>query len=160
MAQARWFAHRQIILFRKALPAISAPVDAAASSHNIRVMAASSDLSETLRRTGNQKGGKPTRATPLPTPTPAGATDAGRQSWYSEGTGLAARPQGTPASGGDECRRIAPLLRRCRAAAQRIWCPRPTSPGTTRCACRPYARRQGSCARLPESQPACRPHRE
>src|ERR1700680_1028003 len=49
-------------------------------------------------------------ATPSTDSTPAGATDAGRQSWYEEGTGLTARPQGTPASGGDGCQRIAPLL--------------------------------------------------
>jgi hypothetical protein len=49
-------------------------------------------------------------ATPSTHSTPAGATDAGRQSWYSAGTGLAARPQGTPASGGDGCRRIAPFV--------------------------------------------------
>jgi len=58
---------------------------------------------------------------------PAGATYAGRQSWYLAGTGLAARPQGTPASGGDGCQRIAPLLRRCQAARRRTWCPGSTS---------------------------------
>src|SRR5208337_1742679 len=55
------------------------------------------------------RGWRAVPATPSTYSTPAGATDAGRQSWYSAGTGLAARPQGTPASGGDGCRRIAPF---------------------------------------------------
>ena len=50
-------------------------------------------------------------------------------------TGLATHPQGTPASGGDGCRRIAPLLvRHCRAEARRSACLHSTSPETTTCA--------------------------
>ena len=73
------------------------------------------------------------------------------------GTGLATRPQGTLASGGDGCRRIAPLLvRHCRAEARRSACLHLTSPETTACACLPCARPRFVCGPPRGSKPICR----
>src|SRR5262249_45836226 len=54
---------------------------------------------------------RPCSPPPRPNSTPAGATIAGGRVGVWRGRTLRARPQGTPASGGGGCQRVAPLLR-------------------------------------------------
>ncbi len=101
-----------------------------------------------------------TRRPPRPAPLRRGRRIPENGAGIGRGRALRPAPQGTPASGGDKCRRIVPLLRRCRAARPRIWCLRPTSPGITRCACPACAPRRRLDSLHRASRPTCRRRQE